>query len=244
MSKLSEYSKFDNLDENSEDEQQDERKMPASTTAAATAVHAVNAAAATAGYVTNATAGYVTPSTSTAPTKTTAAAMRKNETNGRFIYEYNGTAIYEWEQTLNDVTLYVPKPPVSSAKEIHCHIFPRRLELGILRVIQATGKYFIQEDTFGLVEVSESTWYMEEDEGVLVIYLVKAQKGQVWEVALQGKENQQLSSVLDPFSKQQVTKEIMLERFQEENPGFDFRGAEFNGGVPDPREFMGGVKYD
>ncbi|CAN0027242.1 unnamed protein product [Heterosigma akashiwo] len=36
---------------------------------------------------------------------------------------------------------------------------------------------------------------------------------------------------------------MMLERFQEENPGFDFSGAEFNGMVPDPREFMGGVKY-
>ena len=36
----------------------------------------------------------------------------------------------------------------------------------------------------------------------------------------------------------------MLERFGEENPGFDFRGAEFNGNVPDARNFMGGVKYN
>lgn len=35
----------------------------------------------------------------------------------------------------------------------------------------------------------------------------------------------------------------MLERFQEENPGFDFSNAEFNGMVPDPQKFMGGVKY-
>ena len=35
----------------------------------------------------------------------------------------------------------------------------------------------------------------------------------------------------------------MIERFQEEHPGFDFRSAEFNGQVPDPRAFMGGVKY-
>ena len=35
----------------------------------------------------------------------------------------------------------------------------------------------------------------------------------------------------------------LIERFQEEHPGFDFRSAEFNGQVPDPRAFMGGVKY-
>jgi len=27
-----------------------------------------------------------------------------------------------------------------------------------------------------------------------------------------------------------------------QNPGFDFSGAEFNGAVPDPETFMGGVK--
>jgi hypothetical protein len=35
----------------------------------------------------------------------------------------------------------------------------------------------------------------------------------------------------------------MLERFAEENPGFDFSNAEFNGNVPEARNFMGGIKY-
>jgi hypothetical protein len=48
---------------------------------------------------------------------------------------------------------------------------------------------------------------------------------------------------LDPLTAQEVQKKVMLERFQEEHPGFDFSGAEFNGMAPDPREFMGGVKY-
>jgi hypothetical protein len=30
----------------------------------------------------------------------------------------------------------------------------------------------------------------------------------------------------------------MIERFQAENPGFDFSGAEFTGNVPDPKTFM------
>jgi hypothetical protein len=28
-----------------------------------------------------------------------------------------------------------------------------------------------------------------------------------------------------------------------QHPGFDFSGAEFNGQVPDAREFLGGVKH-
>jgi len=40
-----------------------------------------------------------------------------------------------------------------------------------------------------------------------------------------------------------VQKKMMLERFAEEHPGFDFSGAEFSGSAPDARAFMGGVKY-
>jgi hypothetical protein len=48
---------------------------------------------------------------------------------------------------------------------------------------------------------------------------------------------------LNPLEQEEIRKKMMLERFQEENPGFDFSSAEFNGGAPDPRTFMGGVKY-
>lgn len=29
-----------------------------------------------------------------------------------------------------------------------------------------------------------------------------------------------------------------------QNPGFDFSQAQFNGGCPDPRTFMGGIRSD
>ena len=48
---------------------------------------------------------------------------------------------------------------------------------------------------------------------------------------------------MDQFTRENEKKKMMLERFQEEHPGFDFSGAEFNGNVPDATEFMGGVKY-
>ncbi|RLN93889.1 hypothetical protein BBJ28_00012938 [Nothophytophthora sp. Chile5] len=46
---------------------------------------------------------------------------------------------------------------------------------------------------------------------------------------------------LDPMAQEATKRQMMLERFQEENPGFDFSNAEFNGAAPDPRTFMGGA---
>jgi len=74
----------------------------------------------------------------------------------------------------------------------------------------------------------------------LNIVLSKAQKGSTWTSALVGRHGVEV----DPLTQEAIKKEMMLERFQEENPGFDFRGAEFNGSVPNPREFMGGVKCE
>jgi hypothetical protein len=47
-----------------------------------------------------------------------------------------------------------------------------------------------------------------------------------------------LYHTVDPMSEENVKKQLMLERFQQENPGFDFSGAEFSGGAPDPKTFM------
>ena len=74
------------------------------------------------------------------------------------------------------------------------------------------------------------------DDGIINITLIKVHRGETWESALRGQS-------VDPVTKENIQKELMLERFQEENPGFDFRGAEFSGSAPDPRTFMGGVKY-
>ncbi len=79
----------------------------------------------------------------------------------------------------------------------------------------------------------------------------------MWEAPLKGKNEQAntttsnstssttstTNSMVDPFMKEKMTQALMLERFGEENPGFDFRDAEFNGQAPDPRTFMGGINY-
>jgi hypothetical protein len=171
---------------------------------------------------------------------TTGASMRKDSETGRYVFEFNGQKIYEWEQSLDDVTIYVSAPPfVTKGNQLKCNIGPRHLQLGL----EGSQDWFLNEDTYGLVNVSESTWSLETDDGkkMVTIYLTKAHRGQLWEAALQG--NKAAGVALDPFAKEQVQKDLLLERFQEENPGMDFRGASINGSVPDARTFMGGVTH-
>ena len=101
----------------------------------------------------------------------------------------------------------------------------------------------MDEATFSKVDTMESSWYLDEDEGKIHIILIKAHRGEVWDAVLLpvGANDDRL--LVDPITQEAIRKDMMLEKFQEENPGFDFRGAEFNGNVPNPREFMGGVQY-
>ena len=244
MSKLSEYSKFDRLEEEEEDEDDSKKDPPTNFSSSSSSTSVI---------ATPSPADKVVPSNA-------AAIMRRNESNGRFVFEYKGRAIYEWEQKLDDVTIYVKPPPhVTRGNQIKCIIKPQHLKLGL----QGSKDWFIQEDTFGTVDVSESTWSLEDNDDdnddndvggkVICIYLIKAHRGQLWDTVLKGNaqlgtgsnssSNNIINTDLDPMAKEQVRKEMMLERFQEENPGFDFRGAEFNGSVPDARTYMGGVKY-
>ena len=75
---------------------------------------------------------------------------------------------------------------------------------------------------------------IEDDE--LHVLLAKPLKAEVWDCVFKG----HAVSVLE---KEDMKKKLMLERFQEENPGFDFSDAQFNGNVPNPKDFMGGIGY-
>ena len=75
---------------------------------------------------------------------------------------------------------------------------------------------------------------IEDDE--LHILLGKPYKGEVWPSVFKGHK-------INPAEEAKMREKMMIERFQEENPGFDFSGAKFNGNVPDPQKFMGGVQY-
>lgn len=152
--------------------------------------------------------------------------------DGRLKFEYEGRTIYEWEQSLTEVNIYIAMPPGVTKKLLDIRISPHHLRVGIKD--QAP---YLDEETGGPVRVDQSMWLI--DDGEINVNLQKMNKAEAWECALRGRSG----AAIDVHTKEEVKKKLMLERFQEEHPGFDFSGAEFNGQIPDAREFMGGVKH-
>ena len=131
--------------------------------------------------------------------------MAKKGKEGRIRYEFNGRLIYEWEQNLNEVLIYITPPPGLNKKMLKIDIANRHLTVGI-----ANSPPYIDEDTGGSVKVSESLWQI--DDGEIVINLQKLNKAEAWDCALVGRGGESL----DPHTKEEVRKKLMLERFQEE----------------------------
>lgn len=151
---------------------------------------------------------------------------------GRYKFEYQGRTIYEWEQSLEEVNLYVEPPPGLPRHMIIIEITHKHLKVGI----KGHDQPYLDEDTWGPVKPEESIWTMVD--GEININLQKMNKAETWEAALMGRDG----ATVDASTKEQIRKKMMLDRFQEEHPGFDFSNADFNGMVPEARDFMGGVK--
>mmetsp|Transcript_38605 Transcript_38605/g.60229 ORF Transcript_38605/g.60229 Transcript_38605/m.60229 type:complete len:233 (-) Transcript_38605:1570-2268(-) len=144
---------------------------------------------------------------------------------------HEGRLIYEWEQSLDEVNIYIESPPGVKADMFDITIKADHLNVGI----KGSKDRYLNHTLGGRCKNSESYWTLEDKE--LHITLTKLDKATPWDCALKGHDT------LDPLTATEVRKDIMRERFQEEHPGFDFSGAEFNGQVPDPSKFMGGMSY-
>ncbi|CAI5722589.1 hypothetical protein KXD40_004431 [Peronospora effusa] len=151
--------------------------------------------------------------------------------NQRREFEHDGRVVYEWEQSLEEINIFI-KPPVGvTAQQIQCDICTNHVTLGL----RGVPDKFLNHDLSSSVVVGESYWML--DSGELNINLQKMKKGFIWPSVFVG------HGELDPMQQEATKQQMMLERFQEENPGFDFSNAEFSGAAPNPRTFMGGVKY-
>ncbi|KAH8582936.1 CS domain-containing protein [Cryptosporidium sp. chipmunk genotype I] len=155
-----------------------------------------------------------------------------------------GRLKYTWEQNLDEVILYFTAENMyfNQEKVMKCTNKVNKEDLHIkitcnrLTIQNKSTNYVIFDDAiFDTVDTSESLWYIENNE--LIIQLSKMRKGSVWKSVIKSDE-----SSLNPIDIENMKKQMMLERFQRENPGFDFSNAEFNGNIPDPRKFMGGIR--
>ncbi|RXI04220.1 hypothetical protein DVH24_038494 [Malus domestica] len=143
----------------------------------------------------------------------------------RHSFVHNGQKVFEWDQTLEEskhVEVGIKgNPPFLNIEAFAIRFKPVRFSVSGL-----------QHDLTCPVKTDCSFWTLEDD--IMHITLQKRDKGQTWASPIVG-EGQ-----LDPYSTDLEQKRLMLQRFQEENPGFDFSQAQFTGGCPDPRTFMGG----
>lgn len=180
--------------------------------------------------------------------------MTPRTKEGRLKFEYEGRTIYEWEQGLEEVNIYLAPPPGVPRSQIVITISHTHLKVGL----KGVPAPFIDEDLGGPVKVDESTWTLDTSSSTgareINISLCKMNKAEVWVCALKGRADTEggaagdgkggdaSSREVDAVTKEELRRKMLLERFQEEHPGFDFSGAEFNGMVPEARTFMDGVK--
>ncbi|KAG7019138.1 NudC domain-containing protein 2 [Cucurbita argyrosperma subsp. argyrosperma] len=132
----------------------------------------------------------------------------------RHSFLHNGQKVFEWDQTLEEVNIYINLPPNVHSKQFYCKIQSTHVEVGI----------------------KGNPPYLNVEDDIMHITLQKRDKGQTWASPIQGQGQ------LDPYTTDLEQKRLMLQRFQEENPGFDFSQAQFSGNCPDPRSFMGGIR--
>ena len=89
---------------------------------------------------------------------------------------------------------------------------------------------YLDHELTGVVKAGESVWTFDPEEREIHIVLPKAVESVVWECVFVGHQQGDAAA--------EDRKLLLLERFQEEHPGFDFRGAELTGNVPDPKTFL------
>jgi len=120
-----------------------------------------------------------------------------------------------WWQTLSDITVEVDLEQGTKGKEVKLSIAPRKIQC------QVKGATVFEGDLPNPVLADESIWTVE-DRRLLRILLVKGGQVDFWPSLLVQQH------IADPITVQQMRKKLDLERYQIENPGFDFSGAELD----------------
>ncbi|KAJ6668024.1 hypothetical protein lerEdw1_016345 [Lerista edwardsae] len=119
---------------------------------------------------------------------------------------------------MEEVIVEVTVPPGTRAREVECSLKSRSLELSV------AGKEVLKGKLFDTTIADEATWTLE-DKKLIRIVLTKTNRdaGNCWSSLLENEYS------ADPWVQDQMQRKLTLERFQRENPGFDFSGAEISG---------------
>uniref|UniRef100_UPI00398F583F nudC domain-containing protein 2 n=1 Tax=Pristiophorus japonicus TaxID=55135 RepID=UPI00398F583F len=132
----------------------------------------------------------------------------------------------KWYQTMEEVYIDVNVPLGTSAKEIKCNLGSKDIALSV------KGKDILKGKLYDSTITDEGTWTLEDKKQVCIVLMkMNREAGNCWSSLLEGQFH------ADPLVQDEMQKKLTLERFQRENPGFDFSGADisgnYSGGGPD-----------
>ncbi|XP_063711930.1 nudC domain-containing protein 2-like isoform X2 [Symsagittifera roscoffensis] len=131
-----------------------------------------------------------------------------------------------WEQTEEEVNVIVDLPSNPGfkvkGKDVAVVATPTSLAVSVFKEQKLKG------DLFACVSPSDMVWTIDDNK--LHITLIKALKGSThcWTSLFKdGPPHSQYTA--DPWTLDNMRKQLTRERFQRENPGMDFSGAEVTG---------------
>lgn len=141
------------------------------------------------------------------------------------------TKDYSWTQTIEEVVVLVPVPITTRGRDLEVTIKNNGLRVKFKNAQNA----IIDGEPYGPVKAKESIWTLEDrdkETKEVRIVLQKAISHDSWKGLLKGES-------IDPLTANQMDQKMMLERFQNDYPGFDFSGATFSGQIPsDPKNWL------
>ncbi|XP_071120449.1 nudC domain-containing protein 2-like isoform X1 [Mytilus edulis] len=128
----------------------------------------------------------------------------------------------KWLQTVEDVFVEVLVPEGTKCKEISINIQTKTIKVVV------SGKEVFSGDLHKAVHADEAVWTLE-DKKLIRICLPKVHStaGNCWKSLLKSQYE------ADPSTFDQMEQKLTLEKFQNENPGFDFSGASITGNYHD-----------
>eukprot|EP00339_Tiarina_fusa_P023624 CAMPEP_0116997890 /NCGR_PEP_ID=MMETSP0472-20121206/1161_1 /TAXON_ID=693140 ORGANISM="Tiarina fusus, Strain LIS" /NCGR_SAMPLE_ID=MMETSP0472 /ASSEMBLY_ACC=CAM_ASM_000603 /LENGTH=171 /DNA_ID=CAMNT_0004696893 /DNA_START=41 /DNA_END=556 /DNA_ORIENTATION=+ len=139
---------------------------------------------------------------------------------------------YKWAQTVFDVQIVIRYPIGTRGRDIDCKFTPSTFRFGL-----KGRKPIFDGETDFKIKPQESMWSIDPETGEVTINMEKAVRHENWKSVIKGE------GVVDWATQEEMGKKMLLEKFTAENPGFDFSGAKFNGGLPpDPKNFCPGSR--
>ncbi|XP_026690226.2 nudC domain-containing protein 2-like [Ciona intestinalis] len=124
-----------------------------------------------------------------------------------------------WYQTAEEIVVEVQVPEGTRGKEVSVKISHNHVSCKL------KDKVYFDGDLFEFVDTEESVWSLE-DRKLVRILLAKAKKtnGTCWKsLFLDG------SCAPDEWTFDQMQRKFTLEKYQVQNPGFDFSSASISG---------------